>query len=443
MIWHVRLTLRWFVWTSCLLVPFGVAWLHAERYGFYDFGSRYSLIWLVGYGMLFLAAAFGLGVPGLMERAGQALVTSAAAAAVPLVAASLFFLLVDPPIRSRLLVVGVPLVIFGTNFLASAVQIIVNRRSFDKDRALFVMTQAELDYFRPELDRPSERQFRIEGTLDPVAIGDDSTVLAEFVAEHAINLIVLSRTAEAANTVVAQVAGLHEDGMRIRDLTDFSDEWLGKFPISELGRTSLWFDIRDLQNGQYNRVKRIMDLTLALLILPVFALFIPIVATANLLGNRGPIFFRQERIGQRSQPFTIWKFRTMTVDHGSGGQGEWTKIADPRITPVGNLLRRTHLDELPQIINVLLGNLSIVGPRPEQRHYVEQLTQSIPFYSLRHTVKPGVTGWAQVKYPYGASEHDAMEKLQYELYYLRHQSLSLDGRICLRTIRSILFGEGR
>jgi exopolysaccharide biosynthesis polyprenyl glycosylphosphotransferase len=439
----VHLAQRWFVWTSCLAVPFGVAWLHAERYGFYEFGSRYSVLWLVGYGMLFLAASFGLGIPGLMERTGQAIVTSAAAVALPLLVASMFFLLVDPPIRSRLLVVGVPLVIFGTNFFASVAQILLSRRSFDKDRALFVMNDAELASFAPELDRPAERPFRIEGTLDPAIISDDSTILAKFVAEHAINLIVLSRTAEEVDTVVAQAAGLHEDGMRIRDLTDFSDQWLGKFPISELGRTSLWFDIRDLQNGQYNRVKRIMDLALALLILPVFVLFIPLVTVANLFGNRGPVFFRQERIGQRSRPFTIWKFRTMTGDRDSGGRGEWTKIADPRITPVGNFLRRTHLDELPQIINVLLGNLSIVGPRPEQKHYVDQLTESIPFYSLRHTVKPGVTGWAQVKYPYGASEHDAMEKLQYELYYLRHQSLGLDGRICLRTIRSIVFGEGR
>jgi lipopolysaccharide/colanic/teichoic acid biosynthesis glycosyltransferase len=126
-----------------------------------------------------------------------------------------------------------------------------------------------------------------------------------------------------------------------------------------------------------------------------------------------------------------------------GRISEWTAEDDPRITPFGRWLRRTHLDELPQAVNILRGDLSIVGPRPEQPRYVEELIEKIPFYNLRHLVRPGLTGWAQVKYPYGASQADALEKLQYEFYYLRHQGLALDARILLRTIRHVVGRAGR
>jgi lipopolysaccharide/colanic/teichoic acid biosynthesis glycosyltransferase len=146
------------------------------------------------------------------------------------------------------------------------------------------------------------------------------------------------------------------------------------------------------------------------------------------------------RVGRYASRFTIYKFRTMRPGDAAG---TWTSPNDPRITPFGRMLRRTHLDELPQAINLLKGDLSLVGPRPEQVHYVEELSEKIPFYGLRHLVRPGITGWAQVKYDYGASELDAMEKLQYEFYYLRHQGLGLDARIVGRTLRSVVGRGGR
>ena len=136
----------------------------------------------------------------------------------------------------------------------------------------------------------------------------------------------------------------------------------------------------------------------------------------------------------------ILKFRTMRP---GASNGEWTTARDPRITPFGNLLRRTHLDELPQMLNILRGDLSVVGPRPEQPRYVQELSEKLPFYHVRHLVRPGLTGWAQVKYGYASSDDDALQKLQYEFYYLRHQRFSFDLRILFRTVRTVIGGHGR
>jgi lipopolysaccharide/colanic/teichoic acid biosynthesis glycosyltransferase len=171
----------------------------------------------------------------------------------------------------------------------------------------------------------------------------------------------------------------------------------------------------------------------------------------NLVANRGRLLYRQPRTGRNGREFDIIKLRTMRGANGAGaGDGDagdaassWTEETDERVTPFGRFLRRNHLDELPQVLNILRGDLSIVGPRPEQPRYVAELGEKIPFYNFRHLVRPGLTGWAQVKYQYGASELDAIEKLQYEFYYLRHQSVALDVRIIGRTVRSVVGRSGR
>jgi lipopolysaccharide/colanic/teichoic acid biosynthesis glycosyltransferase len=148
------------------------------------------------------------------------------------------------------------------------------------------------------------------------------------------------------------------------------------------------------------------------------------------------------RVGKGGRPFTMVKFRTMVPGASDASAGSWTQRHDPRVTRFGRLLRATHLDELPQGFNILRGDLSVVGPRPEQPHYVDELVAKLPFYDLRHLVRPGLTGWAQVKYGYAGDEQDAVEKLQYDFWYLRHQRLSLDARILGRTIRSTVGGAG-
>jgi lipopolysaccharide/colanic/teichoic acid biosynthesis glycosyltransferase len=171
-----------------------------------------------------------------------------------------------------------------------------------------------------------------------------------------------------------------------------------------------------------------------------FAVAVPIVAFVDMFGNRGPLFYSQPRVGKDGVVFTIHKFRTMRPGDFSSN---WTLVDDPRLGKVGRMLRRLHVDELPQMWNVLRHDLSIVGPRPEQPHYVDMLAKSIPFYELRHLVRPGITGWAQINYDYGSSEVDALEKLQYEFFYLRHQSLSLDLQIIGRTLQTVFEDKPR
>jgi lipopolysaccharide/colanic/teichoic acid biosynthesis glycosyltransferase len=264
--------------------------------------------------------------------------------------------------------------------------------------------------------------------------------LTQAVLDSKGTVIVLDRTATQDETIVSQAARLHEAGLRVRSLSVFYDEWLGKLPVAELERMSLMFDVSGLHRLRYGRIKRLCDIGAGLAGCVLFVAAMPVVLIGNVLGNRGPLLYRQIRVGRASHPFEIVKFRTMTPEPS---EAEWTVLADQRVTPWGRVLRRTHIDELPQVINILRGEQSVVGPRPEQPRYVGELRQKIPFYDLRHIVRPGLTGWAQVKYRYGASEADAVEKLQYEFYYLRHQGLMLDLRIVGRTLRSVMGGGGR
>ena len=200
------------------------------------------------------------------------------------------------------------------------------------------------------------------------------------------------------------------------------------------------FDIGELHGRRYARSKRLFDIATGALGTAVLVAALPFIVLGDLLGNRGALFYRQPRVGRDGRVFTMWKFRTMRTGHDGS---EWTGTDDPRITSFGRLLRRTHLDELPQALNILKGDLSLVGPRPEQPHYVDELTDKIPFYDLRHLVRPGLTGWAQVKFGYAGDERDALEKLQYDFFYLQRQTLGLDVRIVARTLRDVVGGRGR
>ena len=166
-------------------------------------------------------------------------------------------------------------------------------------------------------------------------------------------------------------------------------------------------------------------------------------AIAIKLDSPGPIFYTQERVGKNGRTFKIIKFRSMRQDAEKGGVAQWAAERDPRITRIGNFLRKTRIDEIPQFINILRGDMSFVGPRAERPVFVEQLTEQIPFYSQRHLVEPGLTGWAQVNYGYGASVEDSMQKLQYDLYYIKNVSLLFDIWIMFKTIKVVLFGYGR
>ena len=188
--------------------------------------------------------------------------------------------------------------------------------------------------------------------------------------------------------------------------------------------------------------KRIVDIALSVTGLVLTLPFFPLIALAIKLDSNGPVFFRQLRVGNREKQFVLYKFRSMRQDAELGSGAVWAEKNDPRVTAFGSFLRNSRIDEIPQLINVLKGNMSFVGPRPERPEFVEKLKQIIPYYSKRHFIRPGLTGWAQVRYPYGASVEDAVEKLRYDLYYVKNITPFLDTLIFFETIKVVLFGRG-
>ena len=190
-------------------------------------------------------------------------------------------------------------------------------------------------------------------------------------------------------------------------------------------------------------MKRLFDLIVSAVTLIICAPLFALIALLIWIREGRPIFFQQERIGRDQKPFTLFKFRTMRSRFDPQDEDIYTRERDPRVTPVGRWLRKLRLDELPQLWNVFKGDISLIGPRAEWIKCAERYERTIPFYHFRHLVKPGITGWAQVNYPYGESDQDAVEKLKYDLYYIRHYSLKLDAMIVLKTVYTMLFGKGR
>lgn len=231
-------------------------------------------------------------------------------------------------------------------------------------------------------------------------------------------------------------------GVRIEDDTTFHEGINGKIRIESLKPSWIIFSDGFKKTRASMVIKRISDIIPAALGLTVMAPIMVIIAILIKLDSRGPVFFRQERVGEGGRVYTLLKFRSMREDAELNTGPVWAKRDDDRVTGLGRILRKTRLDELPQLINVLKGDMSFVGPRPERQFFVEQLIEKIPYYSLRESVKPGVTGWAQICYPYGASEEDAYEKLQYDLYYIKNMSFLLDLTIIFETAKVVLLGRG-
>jgi lipopolysaccharide/colanic/teichoic acid biosynthesis glycosyltransferase len=432
---------------ATLGVVLGFAKLHAARVGHYEIVETGRLPWLVGFIAVLLLCAYGLGLPDLAGRRGSrgALGTSLAATSGATVVISLLQMADGAAHLPRFVVFASAAVLTPSYAIVALLAHGGRNRTEERERVVVVAEEGEAEVLTSELERTSERPALVVAALTGLDARHDypaSQPLIETVRRTRANVVVLDLDAQAEPDVIAQAAELHATGVRVRTLEAFYDEWLGKLPHGELERLSLMFDIQELHNRVYGRVKRLMDFAAGVAALGVLVLVTPVVAIANRFGgNKGPLFFSQPRTGKNGETFHILKFRTMVPS--ATAAGTWTADDDPRITPVGKFLRRSHLDEVPQAINLLRGDISLVGPRPEQPHYVADLTEKLPFYALRHSVRPGLTGWAQVKYPYGASDFDALEKLQFEFFYLRHQSLWLDARIAVRTIRSVIGRAGR
>ena len=277
-------------------------------------------------------------------------------------------------------------------------------------------------------------------------LGDISQLVQIFRQRHIDEIAVaLEERCAVAPNVYEVLLDCHELGWHLRALPDLYEQLTSRLPVEYAARDLAIFPDHDDGAGPriYTSAKRLVDILFALAGLPPLLLLMPWVALGNALHSPGPLFYRQQRVGKGGRSFGVIKFRTMGVEAEKTTGAIWSQAGDARITRVGRVLRKSRLDELPQILNVLKGEMSMVGPRPERPRFVGQLAQELPVYRARHAVLPGITGWAQICYRYGSSVEDSRVKLEYDLYYVKHASLYLDLLILLRTVPTMLQFKGR
>jgi lipopolysaccharide/colanic/teichoic acid biosynthesis glycosyltransferase len=429
------------------------AYLAPELYRFW--GSAHNGWWAV-FAAVQLVVGYGIGLPDQARSRVGAAVRGFAASTVAFVAISIFQGLLATPLLPRSSLVLIALIHPLWTVIAWNLANDASAWAATRARVFAVVERPEdVDGLRSEVSDGGELPAAIVGavTLDEVRAAGTRPLVVERARAAGATILVIDAAGQAYPPLVEQAAELHRAGLRIRTLSLFYEEWLGKLPHAELARVSLLFDVGELHRARYVRAKRAVDLVFAVVGAVALVPIAAAIATLNLGWNRGPLVFRQARVGRHGTEFVIYKFRTMRPEPagvpGSGGRpagaddGVWTVEGDARVTPLGRLLRKAHVDELPQVVNILRGDLSLVGPRPEQPRYVEELSEKIAFYDVRHIVRPGLTGWAQVKQGYAADHDDAFEKLQYDFYYLRRQGLALDAKIIRRTIEGVLRGDGR
>jgi len=279
-----------------------------------------------------------------------------------------------------------------------------------------------------------------EPLVNPGVIGTYDQ-LAHVVEQHRVDTIVVCLEDRRSTLPVQALLDFKAMGLDILDGHHLFEEASGRLSIDSLRPSALIFSTGFRRRLLSLLSKRLFDVGVSVVgliaLVPLFA----VVAALIRLDSPGPVFYRQIRVGLRGRPYMIWKFRSMRQDAEKFGP-RWAQANDPRISRVGWWLRKTRIDEFPQLLNVLRGEMSLVGPRPERPVFVQELRMIIPYYDIRHTVRPGVTGWAQVKFRYGASQEDSHTKLQYDLYYVKNLSLFLDVRILIHTIRVMMLGVG-
>ena len=274
-------------------------------------------------------------------------------------------------------------------------------------------------------------------------LNDQGSSLCGLAAQLSIDEIVVGvRERRDGGLPIQEVLKCKLAGINVVDLSTFFERETGHVQLASLNTS--WMIFSDGFDGGSLRKssKRIFDVLASAAVLLLTAPLILLTAIVVRLESRGPVLYKQERVGEAGRRFNILKFRSMRADAESDGKPRWASKDDDRVTRVGKFIRKVRIDELPQLFNVLRGEMSFVGPRPERPFFVDQLEKKIPYFAYRHNVKPGITGWAQIRYPYGASLKDSIEKLQYDLYYVKNHSLFLDLIILLQTAQVVLFGKG-
>lgn len=281
------------------------------------------------------------------------------------------------------------------------------------------------------------------GTVNSPTVLGDCALLNKMVKTHAVDSVVIAITHHKNVQLLRSILDCKMAGIEVYDMPTFYEELTRKIPVEHVSDS--WFvniPMLGVRRDIYNqKVKRILDLIFSILGILVSLPLAVLTTILIKLDSKGPIFYKQQRVGLNDQAFDLLKFRSMKTNAEENG-AVWATKRDGRATRVGKIIRKLRIDEMPQMWNVLKGEMSFIGPRPERPEFVKELKEKIPYYSIRHTIKPGITGWAQVNYSYGASEQDALEKLQYDLFYLKNMSALLDLLVLFRTIPVVLFRKG-
>ncbi len=403
---------------------------------------------------VFLASLFAFGLYQLRQRASftGVLVRLLLAISLAVAALALVFYLLPPIFVGR----GVTLLIGGFAFAGLAITRYLFLRLVDEEmfkrRVLVWGGGSRASFIARRLRRRTDqRGFRIvgyvrapgdaEGVVDAQAAGGAGD-LVRLALRRRVEEIVVAMDDRRAGFPTAELLECRLRGIQISDIVSFLERESGRVSIDLMHPSWLIFS-HGFRCDFFRLVsKRWFDVAVSLAMLIVTLPISLLTAALVWLEDRGPVFYAQSRTGQNGRRFTILKFRSMRVDAEANGEARWAAANDPRVTRIGALIRRLRIDELPQLINVLMGHMSFVGPRPERPEFVEQLAQAIPFYPERHFVKPGITGWAQVRHSYGASAADARDKLELDLYYVKHHTLAFDLMVLLRTVEIVLFRIG-
>jgi sugar transferase (PEP-CTERM system associated) len=399
-------------------------------------------------------SAMGLYEPRMREgRSGVLIRTMGGFFSGSVIIGTVFYLLPDFSRWTGVLLYAIPLA-FTANLISRT--LFINLANLDqfKNRVLVYGSGSAASTITSSMRRKTDRQgFTIVGFIR--VDGEESRVTGERIINLRQPLAEYARQIEADQIVVAldnkrdqtpsdELFKCRLQGVKVLNLVNFFEREAGKILVdfASPGWMTLTEDLRS--ESAKSLSKRLFDITASFILLMGTWPIMLAAAIAIWLedGFKAPIFFSQERVGLNGKAIRVLKFRSMTVDAEGDGKARWATRNDSRVTRVGNFIRRTRIDELPQIFNVLAGEMAFIGPRPERPEFVKQLNEQIPFYNSRHCVKPGITGWAQLCYPYGASEEDARQKLQFDLYYVKNHSLFLDFMITLSTVEVVLFGKG-
>lgn len=344
----------------------------------------------------------------------------------------------------------------GASFILIALFRLLNpalaRWASARRRVLIVGTDAATAAIIGAIARYAQPAYDIRGVIgngavsevDGVPVRGSGKNLLRLARQEGVSEIIVTATHALSEEMFQGVMDAYEAGLTVVPMPLLYERITGQVPVEYVMQN--WSVVLPIEGGSifnpYQLFKRLLDVVLVLMGFAVFLLLLPLLALLIKLDSPGGIFYSQERVGLNGRIFRIYKFRSMRSDAEAATGAVFSQQGDPRVTRVGRVMRKTRLDELPQLVNVLRGDMSIVGPRPERPEHVRRLVEKIPFYRTRHVIRPGLTGWAQVRYSYGSTDEDALVKLQYDLYYIRHQSLALDLNIMVRTIGKVIRMSG-